>query len=108
MRPGTSISAINRFLDDHNAHSKPFQWVADPDKIIAAVRRGHQGVRLDPLATLRGTKHRGRTGSVWFVQGTGRARHVSETQSVVFRTPTGNDCFCDPRSRHFPLAYLLH
>jgi transposase len=35
-------AAINRFLDDHNAHSKPFQWVADPDKIIAAVRRGHQ------------------------------------------------------------------
>ena len=35
-------AAINRFLDDHNAHSKPFQWTADPDKIIAAVRRGHQ------------------------------------------------------------------
>ena len=35
-------AAINRFLDDHNAQSKPFQWVADPDKIIAAVRRGHQ------------------------------------------------------------------
>jgi transposase len=37
-------AAINRFLDDHNAQSKPFQWVADPDKIIAAVRRGHQTV----------------------------------------------------------------
>ena len=35
-------AAINRFLEDHNAHSKPFEWVADPDKIIAAVRRGHQ------------------------------------------------------------------
>src|ERR1700691_2257955 len=35
-------AAINRFLHDHNAHSKPFQWVANPDKIIAAVRRGHQ------------------------------------------------------------------
>ena len=35
-------AAINRFLDDHNTHSKPFQWVADPDTIIAAVRRGHQ------------------------------------------------------------------
>ena len=34
--------AINRFLADHNAQAKPFQWVADPDKIIAAVRRGHQ------------------------------------------------------------------
>jgi transposase len=37
-------AAINRFLDDHNANSKPFQWVADPDKIIAAVRRGHQAL----------------------------------------------------------------
>ncbi len=37
-------AAINRFLNDHNAQSKPFQWVADPDKIIAAVRRGHQAL----------------------------------------------------------------
>ena len=37
-------AAINRFLEDHNAHSKPFQRVADPDKIIAAVRRGHQAL----------------------------------------------------------------
>ena len=35
-------AAINRFLEDHNAQSKPFEWGADPDKIIAAVRRGHQ------------------------------------------------------------------
>jgi transposase len=34
--------AINRYLDDHNAQSKPFTWTADPDKIIAAVKRGHQ------------------------------------------------------------------
>jgi transposase len=40
-------AAINHFLDDHNAHSKPFQWLADPDKIIAAVRRGRQA--LDSL-----------------------------------------------------------
>src|SRR5450432_4031107 len=37
-------AAINRFLEDHNAQSKPFQWVADPDKIIVAVRRGHQAL----------------------------------------------------------------
>jgi transposase len=37
-------AAINRFLDDHNAQSKPFQWTADPDKITAAVRRGHQAL----------------------------------------------------------------
>ena len=34
--------AINRFLEEHNQQSKPFVWTADPDKIIAAVRRGHQ------------------------------------------------------------------
>jgi len=37
-------AAINRFLEGHNAQSKPFHWVADPDKIIAAVRRGHQAL----------------------------------------------------------------
>ena len=35
-------AAINRFLEEHNQQSKPFTWTADPDKIIAAVRRGHQ------------------------------------------------------------------
>jgi transposase len=35
-------AVINRFLEDHNQQSKPFIWTADPDKIIAAVRRGHQ------------------------------------------------------------------
>jgi transposase len=37
-------AAIKRFIEDHNAHANPFQWVADPDKIIAAVRRGHQAL----------------------------------------------------------------
>ena len=35
-------ASINRFLKEHNEQSKPFTWTADPDKIIAAVRRGHQ------------------------------------------------------------------
>jgi transposase len=35
-------ATINRFLDNRNAHSKPFEWVADPDNIIAAVKPGHQ------------------------------------------------------------------
>src|SRR6202051_4605724 len=35
-------AAINRFVIDHNAERKPFTWTADPDKIIQAVRRGHQ------------------------------------------------------------------
>lgn len=37
-------AAINRFIDEQNANPKPFVWKADPDKIIAAVRRGHQAL----------------------------------------------------------------
>ena len=37
-------AAINRYLAEHNAKSKPFTWTADPDKIIAAVKRGHQSL----------------------------------------------------------------
>ena len=35
-------AAINRFIDEANQMPKPFTWTADPDKIIAAVKRGHQ------------------------------------------------------------------
>jgi hypothetical protein len=35
-------AAINRFLAETNHHPKPFVWTADPDRIIAAVRRGCQ------------------------------------------------------------------
>jgi hypothetical protein len=35
-------AAINRFVAETNHHPKRFTWTADPDKIIAAVRRGHQ------------------------------------------------------------------
>jgi transposase len=34
--------AINSFVAETNNDPKPFSWTADPDKIIAAVRRGHQ------------------------------------------------------------------
>src|ERR1700723_1822779 len=37
-------AAINRFLEDHNQQSQPFTWTADPNKIIAGVRRGHQAL----------------------------------------------------------------
>ena len=37
-------AAINRFLRETNEHPKPFVWTADPDKIIAAVRRGYQAL----------------------------------------------------------------
>src|SRR5712672_830056 len=36
--------AINRYLAEHNQQPKPFTWTADPDKIIAAVKRGHQAL----------------------------------------------------------------
>jgi transposase len=35
-------AAINRYLAEHNQQPKLFVWTADPDKIIAAVKRGHQ------------------------------------------------------------------
>jgi transposase len=37
-------AAINRFVAEQNANPKPFRWTADPDKIIAAVKRGHQAL----------------------------------------------------------------
>lgn len=37
-------AAINRFLVEHNKKPKPSNWTADPDKIIAAVKRGHQAL----------------------------------------------------------------
>ena len=35
-------AAIKRFLAETNADPRPFRWIKDPDKIIAAVKRGHQ------------------------------------------------------------------
>lgn len=35
-------SAIKRFIEETNQMPTPFVWTADPNKIIAAVRRGHQ------------------------------------------------------------------
>ncbi len=40
-------AAINRFVAEANADPRPFRWTKDPDKIVAAVRRGHQA--LDSL-----------------------------------------------------------
>ena len=40
-------AAINRFLAETNQNPRPFTWTADPDEIIAAVKRGHQA--LDSL-----------------------------------------------------------
>jgi DDE superfamily endonuclease len=40
------------FSPETNDNPKPFTWTADPDRIIAAVRRGHQvlGSSTRPLA----------------------------------------------------------
>jgi transposase len=37
-------AAINRFLAETNDAPRPFTWTADPDKIIASVRRGRQAL----------------------------------------------------------------
>jgi hypothetical protein len=34
--------AIHSFIDHTNGNPQPFMWTKDPDKIIAAVKRGHQ------------------------------------------------------------------
>ena len=35
-------AAINRYIAETNNQPKPFKWTANPDKIIAAVKRGRQ------------------------------------------------------------------
>ena len=35
-------AAINRFIVETNAEPKPFVWTADPDRVIAAVKRGKE------------------------------------------------------------------
>jgi hypothetical protein len=34
--------AINRFVAETNADPKPFVWTADPNRVLAAVKRGKQ------------------------------------------------------------------
>jgi len=37
-------AAIKRFLAETNAEPRPFRWTKEPEKIIAAVKRGHQAL----------------------------------------------------------------
>ena len=37
-------AAINRFVLETNAEPKPFIWTADPNRVLAAVKRGKQGL----------------------------------------------------------------
>ena len=41
--------AINRFVAETNADPKPFVWTADPNRVIAAVKRGKQVFEVNPL-----------------------------------------------------------
>ena len=43
-------SAIKRFLAEANDNPRSFIWTKDPEKIIAAVKRGHQA--LDSIHSL--------------------------------------------------------
>ena len=47
-------AAINRYVAQANDDPRPFRWTKDPDKIIAAVRRGHQVLNSHPLVRRRG------------------------------------------------------
>ncbi|MEO1533590.1 MAG: IS630 family transposase [Pseudomonadota bacterium] len=35
-------AAINRFVEEANQNPKPFIWTADPNRVLAAIKRGHQ------------------------------------------------------------------
>ena len=37
-------AAINRYLVEHNLAPKPFVWTAEPEAILAKVKRGHQAL----------------------------------------------------------------
>ena len=37
-------TAINRFIAETNDDPTPFVWTANPNKIVAAVKRGHQAL----------------------------------------------------------------
>ena len=51
-------AAIKRFLAETNAAPRPFVWTANPDKIIAAVRRGYQVLCVDDPVEAR---------AIWYV-----------------------------------------
>ena len=37
-------AAINRFVAETNRNPKPFIWTADPNRVLAAVKRGKQAL----------------------------------------------------------------
>ena len=37
-------AAIHRDIAEHNTEPKPFAWTADPDRVLAAIKRGKQAL----------------------------------------------------------------
>ena len=37
-------AAIHRYIAEHNTEPKPFAWTADPDRVLAAIKRGKQAL----------------------------------------------------------------
>jgi hypothetical protein len=35
-------AAINRFVEETNSNPKPFVWIADPKRVLAAITRGKE------------------------------------------------------------------
>ena len=42
--PPLPPDVAERFVAENNKNPKPFTWTADPDKMIAAVKRGYQAL----------------------------------------------------------------
>ena len=42
---GDLKAAINRFVLETNAEPKPFIWTDDPNRVLAAVKRGKQALK---------------------------------------------------------------
>jgi hypothetical protein len=37
-------AAIHRYIAEHNTEPKPFVWTANPDRVLAAIKRGKQAL----------------------------------------------------------------
>jgi hypothetical protein len=44
LKRGVPQTAIERFVQETNSHSKPFAWTANPKRVLAAVKRGKQAL----------------------------------------------------------------
>jgi hypothetical protein len=46
-------AAIHRYITEHNTGPKPFVWTADPDRVLAAIKRGKQALESVPCPETR-------------------------------------------------------